>query len=346
MVLRLYNTSNKDWDEDEEVIFDDELQEFYRKKDKQDRGKYTFNENELHLDFGNDWTEVLTLEKKEKETVKIYKNENFTITYIKDLPATIKPELSVIMIIDNDNALEAMNTINSLMKQTYRMFELIAIFNGCDEEIHKTVKEYIEQKPLPKFNDIVLENHVNDISCINITISLREKQYDVLKGDFTTIIKAGIEYLPNFFERNIGIIKQKVNQSVNQSDVEEVCLGVFHPESVIFRNVLFNDLGYFINFNSEFALAEFYERMRAHFHDKPFFHFKGWTELTINDNDELQSEKNTIINKYRTWHRDYLKSILEPNDVSISQSSKDDINDDIKKNVKLFVEQDGKPPFW
>jgi len=146
-------------------------------------------------------------------------------------------KISIITPIYNSNYIE--NTIDSVIKQTYKDWELLLVDDCSNDDTINRIKEYIEKDDRINLN--VLEVNVGAAEARNI--ALREA-----KGDYIAFLDSDDMWLPNKLEKQIQFMKSNnyafsftAYQRVNQNNTKTINrIGV--PKSIGYNGFLRNTI--------------------------------------------------------------------------------------------------------
>lgn len=134
-----------------------------------------------------------------------------------------------------------LETLDSIVSQTYKNIELI-INDDCSlDNSVEIVENWIKQHP--NFNIIFLKNDINKGLCYSLNIILA-----VYKGDYLSVIGSDDKYLPDFVSNRISHFKTSTKEvgicyskSFLINEQESIRLGIeertYWPSGFIFENI-------------------------------------------------------------------------------------------------------------
>lgn len=210
-----------------------------------------------------------------------------------------------------NNKEDIVTAIQSVLDQTYRLWELIIIDDCSTDGTKETIQIFLSNLD-KKYNIIFISNEKNS----GVYISLN-KGLIIATGDYICRIDSDDKIVNNYFELNVNVLNSNPNliatQSWGQRYINDKYDNPRIAENTLFyRKEIIKDIGYYdsIRFGAD---SEFLERVQKKYGknkiriiDKITYYLKkrenSLTRSKTNHSSN-QSIRNNYVTQYRKWHR-------------------------------------------
>ncbi len=228
------------------------------------------------------------------------------------------PKVSVLMPVYNTNEKYLLESIESILSQTYKNFELIILDdNSTDKNLEKIIKSYQDDRIL----------YVRNEQNLGISLS-RNKLLDLATGEYLAVMDHDDISLKDRFVKqvefldsnpNVGVVgcyvnymqkNKKITYPVNNKEIQEALFFgccICHPASMIRKSVLVDNN---LKYESEFSPSEDYALWckligKTEFYNIPevLFHYRDHAENTTSKRlDRMIYTSDAVRNLVRKQH--------------------------------------------
>jgi len=220
-------------------------------------------------------------------------------------------KVSIILPIYN-NANDAINAINSVLKQTYKDWELIIINDSSKDNIKNVLKRYDKYKNIKIYHNL---KNMGCYWCLNFGIQNST-------GEYITRIDSDDKYNKNKIRKQVRFLDNNTNylgifvQSIKNMDINHKIPASMAP--FMMRRNIINDIGYYdsVRFGADLE----YKRRLFLYYGKEKFKFlkmvmyyikKRPNSLTKHKNSKMFSPQREMYNKeFNKWHKQSNKNNL------------------------------------